>query len=170
MSVVESLLSQEWKPGRSIVLAFGFDEETGGVRGAARIAEVLEKTWGRDGFALILDEGVMGLTTVGDYVYARPAVAEKGYLDAQLILETPGGHSSQPPAHGAIGIIAQMIVALTQNLYIPVLTKKNPLRGFLECQAKYTPGELEPWLRRSLLRDDDGTEIGNKLAGRGPVN
>ena len=169
MSVVETLLSQDWKPKRSVVLAFGFDEETGGVRGAAKIAGVLEEAWGRDGFALILDEGGMGLTTVGDYVYARPAVAEKGYMDAQLILETSGGHSSQPPAHSGIGIIAEMIVALEQNPYTPVLTKENPLRGFLECQAKYTPGELEPWLRRSLQRDDDGTEIGKRLADeRGP--
>lgn len=169
MSAVESLLSQDWKPRRSVVLAFGFDEETGGVRGAAKIAEVLEKAWGRDGFALILDEGGMGLTTVGEYVYARPGVAEKGYMDAQLILETAGGHSSRPPAHSGIGIIAEMIVALEQNPYTPVLTKENPLRGLLECQAKYTPGELEPWLRRSLQRDDDGTEIGKKLADeRGP--
>ncbi len=169
MSAVESLLSQDWKPRRSVVLAFGFDEETGGVRGAAKIAEVLEKAWGRDGFVLILDEGGMGLTTVGDYVYARPGVAEKGYMDAQLILDTSGGHSSRPPAHSGIGVIAEIIVALEQNPYTPVLTKENPLRGFLECQAKHTPGELEPWLRPSLQRDDDGTEIGKKLAdGRGP--
>ena len=115
MSVLESLLSQNWKPRRSVVLAFGFDEETGGVRGAAKIAEVLENAWGRDGFVLIFDEGGMGLTTVGDYVYARPGVAEKGYMDAELILETSGGHSSRLPEHSGIGIIAEMIVALEQN-------------------------------------------------------
>ena len=43
MSVVELLSSQDWKPKRSIVLALGFDEKTGGVRGAAKVAEVLEK-------------------------------------------------------------------------------------------------------------------------------
>lgn len=48
------------------MLAFGFDEETRGVRGAVKIAEVLEKAWGRNGFALVLDEGGMALTTVGD--------------------------------------------------------------------------------------------------------
>ncbi len=94
LSVVESLLSQDWKPRRSLVLAFGFDEEDGGVRGADKIAEVLESAWGGNGFVLILDEGGMGLMTVGEYVYARPGVAEKGYVDAKLILETSGGHSS----------------------------------------------------------------------------
>ena len=60
------------------MLGFGFDEGTGGVRCAARIAEVLEKAWGRDGFALVLDEGGVGLTTLGDYVFARSAVEEIG--------------------------------------------------------------------------------------------
>lgn len=39
LSVVESLLEQEWTPHRTLVLAFGFDEETGGVRGAAEISQ-----------------------------------------------------------------------------------------------------------------------------------
>ncbi|KAK4691126.1 Gly-Xaa carboxypeptidase, partial [Lecanoromycetidae sp. Uapishka_2] len=169
MSAVEALLEQDWKPKRTVIMAFGFDEETGGVRGAAKIAEALEKTWGKDGVAFILDEGGMGLTTVGEIVYARPGVTEKGYMDAVLTLETAGDHSSRPPPHSGIGIMAEMIVALESHPYQPILTKENPLRGYLECQAKYTPGDLEHWLRRGLERDDDGKDIGRDLAeARGP--
>lgn len=107
------------------MLAFGFDEETRGVRGAVKIAEALEKAWGRGGFALVLDEGGMALTNVGGHIYARPDVAQKGYMDALLILETSGGHHSRPPAHSGIGIIAEMIVALEQNPYTPVLTRRT---------------------------------------------
>ena len=39
LSDVESLLEQAWKPHRTLVLAFGFDEETGGIRGAAGISQ-----------------------------------------------------------------------------------------------------------------------------------
>lgn len=170
MSAVEALLEQDWKPRRTVVLAFGFDEETGGVRGAAKIAEELETMWGKDGLAMVLDEGGMGLTTVGDIVYARPSVAEKGYLDAVLSLETSGGHSSRPPPHSGIGIMAEMITALEQHPYQPILTRENPLRGYLECQARYTPSELEPWLRRGLEHDTDGKDIGQDLAdARGPT-
>ena len=39
----------------------------------------------------------------------------------------------------------------------------------MACQAKYTPGELQPWLRRTLELDDDGKDIAEKLADeRGP--
>lgn len=163
LSTVEFLLEQEWAPKRTLILAFGFDEETGGVSGAAKIAEHLQSIWGKDGVELVLDEGGMGLLTIGDYVYARPGVAEKGYMDAILTLETNGGHSSRPPSpHSGIGIMAEMIVALESNTYEPQLTKDNPFRGLLECQAKYSPKELEPWLRKALERDEQ--DIGSRLA------
>ena len=56
------------------------------------------------------------------------------------------------------------MVDLEQNPYTPLLTMENPLRGSLECQAKHTPGELDSWLLRSLQCDNDGEEIGKKLA------
>ncbi|KAL9065818.1 MAG: hypothetical protein Q9161_007983 [Pseudevernia consocians] len=68
--------------------------------------------WSRDGFALVLDDGGGGLTTVDEGICARLAVAKKGYMDAQLILETSGSYSSRSPAHSGIGVIAGMIVAL----------------------------------------------------------
>ena len=43
------------------------------------------------------------------------------------------------------------MVDLEQNPYTPVLTMENPLRGSLECQAKYTLGGLDPWLLASTF-------------------
>ena len=37
-------------------------------------------------------------------------VAEKGFVNLRLTVKAPGGHSSQPPAHTAAGILAQAIV------------------------------------------------------------
>ena len=166
LSTVELLLEKNWTPTRTLILAFGFDEETSGLRGAGQIGEYLEDTWGKNGIELILDEGGMGLQTIGDYTYARPGVAEKGYVDIALILDTSGGHSSRPPSHSGIGIMAELIVALEEHPYTPRLTKENPFRGLLECQAKYSPEDLEPWLRKALKGDED---IGTRLAeARGP--
>lgn len=164
LSVMEDLLSQNWKPRRTILLAFGYDEETGGVRGAASLATEIEKKYGKDGIAMILDEGGMGLEIVGDYVYALPAVAEKGFLDVILTLEVNGGHSSRPPEHSGIGIMSEIIVALEQNPFTPRLTETNPFRGFLECQVRYTPKQVEGWLKDALLKGDDEVSIGTRLA------
>ena len=165
LSVVENLLEQKWQPKRTIILAFGYDEETGGVRGATIMAQELEKRYGKHGVAMVMDEGGMGIEAVGDdYAYALPAVAEKGFLDVYLKLEVNGGHSSRPPAHSGIGIMADMIVALEMNPFKPRLTMENPFRGFLECQVRYSPREVEGWLKEALIHGDNEAAIGGKLA------
>ncbi|KAN0068673.1 hypothetical protein V8E54_013397 [Elaphomyces granulatus] len=163
MSALEDILSQSFVPHRTIVLAFGFDEETGGVRGAATLAKTLLKEWGNDSFVLILDEGGMEVQTLGDVMYALPAVAEKGYHDVRLTLRTTGGHSSTPPPHTGIGIMAQLVVALEKEPYVPRLTQTNPFRRVQECKAKYSPDRVQPWLKSSLESGDE-ERIARKLA------
>ena len=55
LSRMELLLEKGWKPKRTVVLAFGFDEETGGARGAAKISEHLQQVWGKGGMELVID-------------------------------------------------------------------------------------------------------------------
>ena len=55
LEATESLLAQGFVPRRSVFLAFGGDEETGGSRGASRIAGLLAGRGLRPGF--LLDEG-----------------------------------------------------------------------------------------------------------------
>lgn len=81
MSAMEALLSQEgYQPRRSVIFAFGFDEECSDYRGAGEISKHLEERYGEGGIAVILDEGGAGLQSLGDTLYALPAVYEKGYL------------------------------------------------------------------------------------------
>ncbi|KAF3061867.1 Carboxypeptidase S [Daldinia childiae] len=163
LSVIEDLLSQSFVPRRTIVLAFGFDEETGGVRGAAALNQSLVEEWGLESFLFVLDEGGMGIQSQGDVLYAYPGVGEKGYYDIQLTLEVKGGHSSRPPKHTGIGIMADAIVALENEPYVPRLTRSNPFRRVLECRTRYSPGAVQPWLRDALLSGDE-YEIAEKLA------
>ncbi|EOD51885.1 putative vacuolar carboxypeptidase protein [Neofusicoccum parvum UCRNP2] len=163
-SVMEDLLSQNFKPKRTIVFAFGFDEETGGKRGAKTLGAELEKQWGQDNIAMILDEGGMGLDILGDYVYAMPGVAEKGYLDIILTIDVDGGHSSRPPPHTSIGIMSELLVELEAHPYTPRLTRENPFRNLLECQVKYSPGQVEAWLGQALAANEDEGVLGERLA------
>jgi Gly-Xaa carboxypeptidase len=79
-------------------VAFGFDEEASGLQGAGYLASHLEEVYGRDGLALIVDEGTGFQERFGS-VLATPGIAEKGYLDTHVKVTAPGGHSSVPPAH-----------------------------------------------------------------------
>lgn len=160
LSVMEALLAQDFKPKRTIILSFGFDEEVGGPRGGASLARHLEKKLGSNSIAMIMDEGGMGVHTLGNVAYALPAIAEKGFVDIILTLGTPGAHSSTPPTHTAIGVMSTLIAALEDHPFRPTLDDRNPMRGVLECEAKYSPEQVEPWLERELA---PGHDIGQKI-------
>jgi carboxypeptidase PM20D1 len=103
LEAVELLLAEGFRPRRTVLLAYGHDEEVGGARGAAAIAALLESRGVRPW--MVVDEGgVIGSGMMPGV--ARPTalvgIAEKGFASVELIVETPGGHSSMPPARGSI--------------------------------------------------------------------
>ena len=103
MEAVEALAAQGFKPRRTIWLAFGHDEETGGERGAKRIAELLASRGVRLEF--VLDEGLLithGILKGLAQPLALIGIAEKGILNLRLSATAPDGHSSMPPKSSAI--------------------------------------------------------------------
>ncbi len=116
MEAVEHLLKNGYQPGRTVYLAFGHDEENGGLAGAKEIADLL-KTRGVQ-LEAVLDEGSFILENIlpGTKVpVAAIGLAEKGMLTLKLKVESEAGHSSTPPAHTAIGILAEAILNLEEN-------------------------------------------------------
>jgi Gly-Xaa carboxypeptidase len=57
MIAIETLLERDFKPARTVILSFGFDEEASGVYGAQQNAAHLREVWGDGAFAMIIDEG-----------------------------------------------------------------------------------------------------------------
>jgi Gly-Xaa carboxypeptidase len=164
LSAVESLLAQGWSPKRTVLLAFGFDEECSGLKGAGSIAAHLKSVWGENSLAIILDEGGMGLQQIDDVLYALPAVTEKGHVDIWLELHVQGGHSSIPFPHTGIGIISEAVVALESHPYEPELIEGSPIYNHYVCQARYSP-EAEPKVTQ-LLKEGDLDALAQELASQ----
>ena len=123
LEAIEALLTQGFHPSRTIYLAFGHDEEVGGLVGAANIARLLYSR----GVELeyILDEG--GAVTYGivprvSAPVALIGIAEKGYLSIELTVHSQGGHSSMPPQQTAIGILSTAIQNLERNQFPAEIT------------------------------------------------
>jgi carboxypeptidase PM20D1 len=113
LEAVEHLLASGAQPRRTVYLAFGYDEEVGGRRGAAHIASLLASRNVHPMF--VLDEGgvlATGLMPGVSRPVALVGIAEKGYLTAELTVQAAGGHSSMPPAETAVGILAAGIARL----------------------------------------------------------
>jgi carboxypeptidase PM20D1 len=117
------LLSQGFKPTRTVYFSFGHDEETGGNKGAAGVVEYLSEqgvqlAWSIDEGSFIVEGVLPGI----DKPVALINVAEKGYVTLELVAHGPGGHSSMPAAELATDILAQALVNL----------RRHPLPGDLE--------------------------------------
>ncbi|GAA5949200.1 hypothetical protein JCM21900_000857 [Sporobolomyces salmonicolor] len=150
LEAVTFLLEGGFQPRRTLLLAFGFDEESKGLKGAGEIAKFLEARYGKDGIAFIVDEGGLGVGELYGANMALPALGEKGYMDVNFTLHTPGGHSSIPPDHSGIGIISTIVNALEAHPFDPTLPLTSPIYSLLSCAADY--GKIPPSLKRSVKR------------------
>lgn len=124
LEAVEKLLSEGYTPERDIYLAFGHDEEVGGIEGAAHIADLLKSR--NIEFEYVLDEGGCVTLNAVPGIIAPVAVlgiAEKGYANIKLIAEDTGGHSSMPPKHTAAGMIGKAISDIEKHQCNLKLTK-----------------------------------------------
>ncbi|KAI0675520.1 carboxypeptidase S [Trametes maxima] len=162
LQAIDALLEQGFEPHRTFVWAFGFDEETAGSEGAGHLAPYLEDRYGTNGFSMLLDEGgsAYGTAYGGDVVFAFPALSEKGYLDLQVEVSAPGGHSSIPPEHTAIGMLAAMIVELEGHPHPAVLTRESGAFRTTQCTAAYAPEYPEHIrkLAQEAVHSDDALE------------
>ncbi len=142
---VELLLARGVQPRRTVYLAFGHDEEVGGLRGAARIAELLRQR--QVELEFVLDEGGFVVEGVMPGL-ARPlalvGVAEKGYVSLELIVRGAGGHSSAPPVATPIGILSAAVNRLETN------RMPRAIRGATALLFDYVGPEM-PLARRLVI-------------------
>ncbi|THH16988.1 hypothetical protein EUX98_g9209 [Antrodiella citrinella] len=150
LSTIEVLLEKGFKPNRSVVLAFGFDEEASGLYGARSIAGYLLETYGTDSFAMLVDEGGDYMEEYGS-VIATVGTAEKGYFDVRVEVESPGGHSSVPPEHTTIGILASLVAHIEKHPYEAHLGRGTPMYQKALCLAAHAP-DISLSLRKYLKK------------------
>lgn len=152
LEAVEALIEAGFRPRRTLILSFGFDEEVSGQDGAHRLSQHLLKKHGHDSVAVIVDEGATTAEAWGAN-FAMPGVAEKGYVDVDIVVRMPGGHSSIPPTHNGIGVAAELISLIEANPYEPHLDDENPYLSLLHCGAEHAP-EFPSKLKKLLNKRD----------------
>jgi len=109
LEAADNLIAQGFVPANDLYLAFGGDEEISG-NGAPAIVKWFQQQNITPAF--VLDEGGAVVENVFPGVKVPCAVigtGEKGPMDVKLTLKTNGGHSSTPPPHSPVGILAQAV-------------------------------------------------------------
>jgi len=131
LEAVDALLTAGFQPKRTVYLAFGQDEEIGGLQGAEKIGQLLKSRGVQLEF--LQDEG--GLITKGMVPGVKTPVAvigtsEKGYLSLVLSIDMEGGHSSMPPKESSIGILSEAVHRVETHPMPPHV--QGPVGEFLD--------------------------------------
>jgi carboxypeptidase PM20D1 len=138
LEAAERLAEEGVAPERTIMFAFGQDEEVGGRDGNAVIAKTLAARGIHFFFVLdeggaIVDEPFAGVQKPIAFV----AVEEKGYLSLVLVAHGEGGHSSRPTRDMAIVRLADAVLKVINHPFASGLDSVQ--REKLGVIAPYVP-------------------------------
>ena len=168
LEAVEMLLAAGFRPARTVYLAYGHDEEVGGMRGAREIAALLRRRGVE--LEMVLDEGGV----IGDGVLpgvaaptALVGIAEKGFVSVELRTRTAGGHSSLPPRQSAVGILSAAVARL-EATPMPARLEGPTRQLFERVGPRFPPAQravfANLWAtRRLVLRKLEGTPTTNAM-------
>jgi carboxypeptidase PM20D1 len=171
ISIFEALKRLQTKgftPERTVYFAFGSDEEIGGNRGAAMIADYLRAQ--KVSFEFYMDEGGMvseGIVPNIKRPVALIGTAEKGYVTLELTANVKGGHSSHPPKESAVDVLVAAVKKLHDNQEHARATET--VNEFLEFVGPEMPSPLNMvfanrWLFNPLiLKEYEKSDEGRAL-------
>lgn len=136
LEAAQQLLAEGFVPRRSIVFAFGHDEEISGHDGASALAERMRELGLH--FSWMVDEGGMLVSDnplLSGKTMAMINIAEKGYLTLVLTATGEGGHSSNPPQVSTIGRLSNALARIEANPFPPRLVV--PVTAMFETLAPH---------------------------------
>jgi carboxypeptidase PM20D1 len=116
LEAANALAAKGFQPERTIMFAFGQDEEVGGAKGNHLAAQALARrgvhfAWVLDEGGAIVNEPFPGVETPVAFV----SVSEKGYVSLKLVAHGTGGHSSRPTGDMAIARLSQAVLAVVHH-------------------------------------------------------
>ncbi len=164
---VEKLLTEGYKPRRTVYIIFGHDEEIGG-KGAVAIAARMEAMGIKadllmDEGGIITKEKLPGMTKP----VALLGTAEKGYLSLVLTAQVPGGHSSMPEKETSVDVLSKALVRLRENPFPARFTE--PMEGLMKAVGPEMPflqrmAFANPWLFKGMIASNyEKTGAGNAM-------
>jgi carboxypeptidase PM20D1 len=155
LEAANRLAAKGFKPARTILFAFGQDEEIGGAGGNGRIAAALKARGVHLDFVLdeggaIQNEPFPGVSQAVAFV----AVGEKGYLSVRLVAHGKGGHSARPSKDLAIARLSQAVLDVVSHRFVSGLDdvqreKLSTIAPFAPFTTRFLLGNL--WLTSPIV-------------------
>lgn len=155
LEAAEFLAARGWRPARTVMFAFGHDEEIGG-GGAQLIAAELQRRGLRAWF--VLDEGMVTLAShpLTNGPASMIGISEKGFATLRIRAAGQPGHSSMPPPETAVSLVAEA-VGRVHDMPIDRRLEGGPALDMMRALAPELPAMTRvavanEWLFAPILR------------------
>jgi len=156
LEAAEMIAAQGRQPTRTIIFAFGHDEEIGGDNGAVLMAAALAERGVRAWF--VLDEGMAALDNhpLTGGPAAMIGISERGSGTMRVRAVGQPGHSSMPPQETAVSLVAEAVDRI-HSMPIRQSLEGGPALGMMRALAPELSltnrmAVSNEWLFGSLLR------------------
>lgn len=161
LEAANALAAAAFKPRRTIIFAFGHDEEVSGASAAA-MAQLLKdrgiKAW------FVMDEGmaiVERFPMTGGPV-ALIGIAEKGYATLRVTAVASAGHSSTPPSDTAVTLLSEAIIRI-HRMPIEMKLEGGPGMGLIQALSPQLPltvrtAAANEWLFGPVIQQQLGAD------------
>lgn len=162
LEAANALAESGFKPKRTLIFAFGHDEEVSGRDGAQAMAKILAdrgvKAW------FVLDEGQATIAThplTGGPV-SLIGIAEKGYATLRVTATARAGHSSMPDKDTAVTLLSEAILRI-HRMPIEMKLEGGPAIDMIRALAPQLPLTLRAaaaneWLFSPVINQQMGDD------------
>ena len=162
LEAANALAASGFKPTRTIMFAFGHDEEVSGPQGAVSIAKALKDRGVKAWFAI--DEGmaIVAKYPMTGTPVALIGIAEKGYATMRVTATATAGHSSTPPPDTAVTLLAEAILRI-HRMPITMALEGGPGIEMVRALAPQLPltiraAAANEWLFSPLINQQLGAD------------
>lgn len=162
LEAANALAASGFKPKRTLIFAFGHDEEVSGRDGAQAMAKLLADRGVKAWFAL--DEGQATIAThplTGGPV-SLIGIAEKGYATLRVTANARAGHSSMPDKDTAVTLLSEAVLRI-HRMPIEMKLEGGPAIEMVRALAPQLPLTLRAaaaneWLFSPLINQQMGAD------------
>jgi carboxypeptidase PM20D1 len=162
LEAANALAVSGFKPKRTILFAFGHDEEVSGPMGAQAIAKLLKERGVKAWFAIDEGQAIIAKHPMTGSPVSLIGIAEKGYATLRITATARAGHSSTPDKDTAVTLLSEAILRV-HRMPIEMRLGGGPALDMIRALAPQLPVTLRAaaaneWLFSPLINQRLGAD------------